>query len=332
MQSLIHCSGDWMMNQISQITIGYALIKHNIHESLIRHLISLSHSKKISDILKLLCYYPSNNQNKIRSMHSKIISLSNILWFFYLRRETKELFTAWCGSFLLDQLQRLTVCKTGNETCLPLPQGAVNPLKWAEFVWVSEESFRYYTTAEMMCEEGLHFQATCRIWILFKHQIWSSFSDSDEEQSDCVWQFLPWGDVIEENMAHNVSSSLLVPVKVGGLMIHSLQREHMKCLFNTHIQTEIGPQPPWGLTSLPLLQTVCLCVSLNNLTMTIPPLLLCLITPSAPFLFCPEEGKEIGRISGSTSGGGERRGSGWNEGCRLGMAKVTRRERRQRTE
>lgn len=120
------------------------------------------------------------------------------------------------------------------------------------------------------------FRAPFRIWILLKHQIWSSFSDR-------VWQLLPWGDVTEESTEHNVSSSLLVPVKVGGLMIHSLQREHMKCLFNTHIQTEIGPQPPWGLTSLPLLQTVCLCVSLNNLTMTIPPLLLCLITPLCTF-------------------------------------------------
>lgn len=56
-----------------------------------------------------------------------------ILLFFYLRKETKDLFTAWCGNFLLNQLQGLTVCKTCNETCLTLPQGAVNPLKWIEF-------------------------------------------------------------------------------------------------------------------------------------------------------------------------------------------------------
>lgn len=147
------------------------------------------------------------------------------------------------------------------------------------------------------------FRPPAEFGSFFKHQIWSSFSDFDEEEKDCVWQFFPWRDVTEESMEHNVSSSLLVPVKVGGLMIHSLQHEHMKCLFSTHIQTEIGPQPPWGLTSLPLLQTVCLCVSLNNLTMTIPPLLLCLITPCAPFSVLSRRRIRDRTDLGSTLGG-----------------------------
>lgn len=186
--------------------------------------------------------------------------MSYILWFFYMSKETKELFTAWCGSFLLDRLQRLTVCKTGNETCLPLPQGAVNPLKWAEFVWVSVESFCYYTMAEMVCEEGLQFQTTCRILILFKHQIWSGFSDLMKSKMS-VWQLFPWGDVTEESMEHNVSSSLLVPVKVGGLMIHSLHREHMKCLFNTHTNRNWPPTPLGPHLTAPVANSVFVCES-----------------------------------------------------------------------
>ena len=85
--------------------------------------------------------------------------------------------------------------------------------------------------------------------------------------------------------------------------------------------------PSWGLTSVALWRTVCLCARLNNLTRAIPPLLLCLITPcTLSILF---RGRKRDRIDFKQhlGGAGGRRGGGGKVGMRrAGGGKMEERE------